>query len=51
MYVWFTYTSAAGDKPGGLGEKPVQVGETLVPQNQRNINNVGHQAEGGERRM
>ena len=50
-YFIFTDSSAAGEQTARLCGEAVQVGETLVPQLQRHVANVGHEAEGGERRV
>jgi len=46
-----TYSSAPSNKARGLGHEAVNVGEALVPQEDWNVHNIRHKAEGGERRV
>ena len=46
-----TNTPGSRDQSGCLGHEPVDVGEALVPQVDGDVHDVGHEAEGGQRRV
>ena len=46
-----TYSPAPSDETRGLRHEAVDVGQALVPQEDWNVHNVRHKAEGGEGRV
>ena len=44
-----TYTPTPGEQTAGLRHESVNIGQTFVPEMDRNIDNVGHETESGQR--
>ncbi len=51
MKCQLTHSPAASDEARSLSHEAVDVGEALVPQEDRNVHDVRHKTEGGQRRV